>query len=899
MRSERQNSSPKRRFSVALFFLSVLSPAILSAQAVLTEDLSQAFKFRALGPARQCGRILHVAAHPSRPFTFYVCPGTGGLWKTVNNGTTFESILPGQSNVPVGHFAISPSNPDVLWVGTGDAASGRIPIRGFGVYKSTDAGKTWTSMGLAQTRHIGRIAIHPDNPDIVYVAAMGYHFSANGDRGLFKTEDGGKTWTKALYLGEKVGFVEVVIHPKDPDIVFAASYDKHRIPWNFDDFGPLSGIHKSVDGGKTWKRLERGLPSGSLGRIGLAIYPKNPDIMYATIDNANPRAPATEEARNPEGGRTQVRRIGGEVYRSDDAGETWTKTNSEKDTIGGGKWYGQIYVDPNDDQVVIVPNTPLLRSLDGGKTWGQKVPENLAGSVHVDHHAIWINPENSNHIILGHDGGLAISYDFGKTWDAFDTLPLAQYYAIGVDMDEPYNIYGGLQDNGSVKIPSNGPSGLITRDDWTSVGGGDGMYNVVDPEDSRWLYNAFQNGAIQRVDQRLGIGTAIRPRPESGKPAYRFNWTAPIHISPHNSRIIYLGAQMVLRSLDRGNVWQEASPDLTTNDPEKLKGNIEFCTLTSISESPLAPGLIWTGSDDGKVQVTRNGGGEWQDVTAKLAKAGAPEEYYVTRVFASAHSAGRAYVTKAGWHRDVYLPYVYRTDDYGETWKSLNGSLPEGTVYVIFEDRKNPDLLFVGTEMSVYATLDKGMSWIRFGSGLPDVALVHDLLIHPREGDLVVATHGRGIFAVDITPLQEMMAGFWTEDVHLFEVEPKIQWIPRRNKLENSSGDRVYNALNEPPGLVVNYYLKDASKEKVTIRITDPYGEEYAEINGKSEAGLHSVVWDMRRPPARKPSGQAQAQQMPERSGRGRLSPPGDYVVTLEAAGKKLIRKTRIRPMPD
>jgi len=878
----------------------ILSPAAAKGQSPLTDDLSKAFAYRAIGPARQCGRILHIAALPSHPFTFYVCPGTGGLWKTTNNGTTFESLLPGGSNVPVGHFALAPSNPDVIWVGTGDPASGRIPIRGSGLWRSMDAGKTWVFVGLAETRHIGRIAIHPQDPDVVYVAAMGYHFSANAERGLYKTPDGGATWDKVLDLGDEVGVVEVVIHPKDPETVFAASYDKKRIPWNFDDFGPRSGIHKSTDGGRTWRKLAGGLPVGDLGRIGLAVYPRNPDILYATVDNANLR-PLTEAdvklakaaGREPKG-----RPVGGEVYRSEDGGETWKKMNADKEPIGGGKWYGQIYVDPNDDRVVYVPNTPLYRSLDAGRTWGAKGPENLAPQVHVDHHAIWINPADSRHIILGHDGGMAISYDFGKTWDAFDHLPLAQYYAVGVDMDEPYNIYGGLQDNGSVKIPSNGPSGAITRDDWTSVGGGDGMYNVVDPEDSRWLYNAYQNGAIQRLDQKLGTSRSIRPRPAAGQPAYRFNWTAPIQLSPHNSRIVYLGAQYVLRSLDRGDTWQEISPDLTTNDPVKLAGNIEFCTLTSISESPLTPGVIWTGTDDGKVQLTRNHGGTWQDLTGKLAAAGGPEEHYVTRVFASAHKPGRAYATKAGWHRDDYRPFVLRTEDFGETWTPISGNLPEGTVYVIAEDRRNADLLFVGTEMSVFASLDGGKSWTPFGNGLPANAMVHDLLVHPRENDLVVATHGRGLFVTDITPLQEMTGAFWKSDVHLFAVEPKTPWPVRRTKLEGIDGDRIFRAPNEPDGLVINYHLKQAVKGPVVLRVTDPYGEEIAVLDGKAAAGLHSLVWNMRRAPARA-AGAPDTGEVPARQRFAPLVPPGDYVVILEAGGKKLTRRTRVRAVPD
>ncbi|MCJ7611775.1 MAG: hypothetical protein MUP19_05875, partial [Candidatus Aminicenantes bacterium] len=469
------------KVALVLFLVATLTAAQASAPGLgtrpLDDGLATAFVFRALGPARQCGRILHVAAPPGERFTFYVCPSTGGLWRTTNNGTTFESLLPEASNVPIGHFAIAPSDPKILWVGQGDPASGRIPLRGFGVLKSVDGGKTWTSMGLAEARHIGRIAIHPSNPDIVYVAALGYHFSASVERGLYKTGDGGRTWAKVLDLGDKVGFVEVALRPDNPDVVFAASYEKPRIPWNFDDFGPRSAIYKSTDAGKTWRRLAGGLPSGNLGRTGLAIYPRNPEIMYATVDNAKERPETEAEAKRRADlaargliRQAQPPRVGGEVYRSEDGGENWRKMNSDKESIGGSKWYGQIYVDPNDDKVVYVPSVSLYRSLDSGKTWGAKAPENLAGSVHVDHHAIWIDPADSRHIILGHDGGLAVSYDFGRTWDAYDSLPLAQFYAVGVDMDEPYNIYGGLQDNGSVKIPSNGPSGAVTRDDWTEVG---------------------------------------------------------------------------------------------------------------------------------------------------------------------------------------------------------------------------------------------------------------------------------------------------------------------------------------------------------------------------------------------------------------------------------------------
>lgn len=861
------------------------------------EALFKAFTYRTVGPARQGGRILHIAALPNRPFTFYIGPSTGGLWKTENNGTTFTSLLPGESNVSIGHFALAPSNPDIIWVGTGDAASGRLPLRGSGVLKSSDAGKTWTHMGLEATRHIGRIAVDPRDPDVVYVAAVGYHFSFNPERGLYKTSDGGGTWEKIFDAGDRVGVVDVLLNPSNPDIVFLATYDKQRSPWHFEDGGPESGIFKSTDAGRTWRKLEAGLPGGSLGRIGLAVYPKNPDIMYANITNANTRPPTAIEAEQDRrlGREPMERTIGGEVYRTEDGGETWAKMNREGERIGGGKWYGQIYVDPNDDKVVYCPSTHLHRSLDGGRTWGNNGPENLAENVHVDHHAIWINPNDSRHILLGNDGGLAISYDFGEKWDVFENLPLAQYYAIGVDMEEPYNIYGGLQDNGSVKIPSNGTTGFITREDWVSVGGGDGMYNQVDPEDSRWLYNAFQLGNIQRVDQKTGTRTSIKPVRPKGETPYRFNWTAPILISPHNSRIIYLGAQVLLRSFNRGDDWQEASPDLTTNDPEKLKGNIEFCTLTSISESPLEPGLIWCGTDDGKVQLTRDGGATWIDVTAAAAEAGAPADFYVTRVAASSHAEGRAYITKSGWHRDDYRPFVLRTDDFGSTWTDLSSDLPEGTVYVVVEDRKNPDLLFTGTEFGVYATLDGGRCWSEMGTGLPLNAMVQDMLIHPRENDLIAATHGRGAFITNISPLQEIREDFAAKDVHLFEIQPTVRWIRIFRMFDEIFGHRQFTVPNEPVGLTVNYYLKSRAARPPKITIADPCGVPLAVFEGKTEPGLQAFVWDMTYVPAAE--GQAASPSLAQAARK--TADPGEYLVILEAGGQEFTRKAVIRPMPE
>lgn len=856
------------------------------------QDLLKTFEFRALGPARQGVRILAIAAHESDPFTFYAAVCSGGLWKTVNNGTTFEPVFDEAGRLTFGALAIAPSDPNILWVGTGDAASGRITIIGDGVYKSTDAGQTWTHMGLKETRHIGRIAIHPTDPKTVYVAAMGLHFSPNEERGLYKTTDGGQTWERVLYINDNVGVVEVAIDPQNPDTIYANTYDKWRIPWHFEESGPETGIYKSADGGQSWKRLGGGLPKGNLGRSGLAIYPKNPRIIYATIDNFNTRPPteaeierAKQRDREPE-----EQRIGGEVYRSENGGESWTKVSPDGVSVGGGKWYGQIIVDPNDDQVVYVPSTPLLRSADGGKTWGKGSSlTNHAPGVHVDHHAIWINPKNSSHIILGNDGGLAISYDFGQTWDVLENIPAAEFYAIGVDMDEPYNIYGGTQDTGSMRVPSNGMSGQITVDDFRSVGGGDGMYNQPDPEDSRWLYNDSQFGNIQRVDQKLGTRTNIRPTRGEGEPDLRFNWNSPIRISPHNSRIIYLGSQVVHRSLDRGDNWQEISPDLTTNDPAKLKGNIEFCTITTISESPVTAGVIWVGTDDGKVQVTRDFGAHWRDRTPGLEEAGAPGDDYVSRVFASHFAEGTAYAVKTGFQRDNFTPYVFKTEDFGDTWTSVAGNLPQEIIYVIFEDRKNPGLLFAGTDIGVFVTIDGGKNWVRFKNNMPNNP-VHDLIIHPRENDLVVGTYGRGFYVTDISPLQELNQKVLDSGMYLFQVEPKIQWV--NGSWGSHAGQRQFVAPNEPQGLVIYYYLKDEVGEDVQILITDPLGEEINSLRGGKEAGMHRVVWDMRARPA-------QGDEEPARPRRPSLVEPGEYIVVLEIGDKKMVQKALVRKMPD
>jgi photosystem II stability/assembly factor-like uncharacterized protein len=882
-------------FILAFCILLIASQIFGQIEDKFNESLLKNFTYRAIGPARQGGRITDISVPLSQPYTFYVATASGGLWKTVNNGTTFEPIFDNQSVISIGDIEVAPSNPNIVWVGTGEANNSRSSYWGDGVYKSTDGGKSWKNIGLRDSHHVGRIIIHPKNPDIVYVAALGHLYSSNEERGLFKTSNGGETWEKILYINEKVGVVDVVIDPTNPDILYAASYERSRMPWTFEESGPGSAIYKSIDAGKTWKRLGGGLPSGKIGRIGIDVYCKNPNIVYATIENSNLRPPTEEEAKQDQSHKLepQQRPIGGEVYCSDDGGETWRKANSSKDDIGGhpGYYYGQIRINPNDENTIYVLSVILYRSKDGGKTWGKERPEDTGQGTHSDHHALWIDPQNSNHLLLGNDGGLAQSYDGGASWDFYDNLPLAQYYTVGVDMEDPYNIYGGLQDNGSWKGPSNSLQGEITLDDWESVGGGDGMYNQVDPNDSRWLYNESQFGNIQRLDQKLWIRKSIRPSRKEGEPALRFNWSSPILISPHNNQIIFMGANVLFRSLNRGDSWQEISPDLTTNDPVKTKGkgNIQYCTITTISESPLFPGIIWVGTDDGNVQMTRNGGATWTNLSSRIK--GAPANYWASRVLASNFNEGTAYMAKTGYRHDDFRPFLFKTTDFGATWTSIASNLPNEPINVIIEDRKNPNLLFVGTEMAVYVSMDGGGKWVRMKNNMPTNA-VHDLLVHPRENDLVVATHGRGIFITDITPLEEITPKVLAEDVYLFKIEPKTQSLGRRSG--GLPGHRHFQASNEPLGIVINYYLKENAEGEAKIVITDLSGKELNQLKGKAEAGVNSVIWNMHEQPTKE---EIQQQEM-TRFGQpaGKLVSPGEYLITLEVGGKKLRERALIRP---
>ncbi len=815
----------------------------LAAQA-LSPDILKGFTFRNIGPTRQSGRFVDFAVPDLEPATIYAATGSGGLWKSTNNGTTWESIFDNQPVISIGDVAVAPSNPKIVFVGTGEATSSRSTYWGDGIYKSIDAGKTWTNIGLKESHHIGRIVVDPKNPDIVYVAALGHLYSENPERGLFKTTDGGNTWTKSLdvKVGDRaIGVCDVVMDPKNPRVLYAASYDKERKPWTFNLGGPGSGIYKTVDAGATWTKLTSGLPGGMLGRIGIDVARTNPDIVYANIENAN-KPGVSDEARLAElrAGKSSAGMIGEEVYRSDDAGKTWKKVSPEKQTIGGGPgyYYMQIRVDPKDANHVYVLSVGVVHSTDGGKTW--EAPFRFGG----DNHGLWIDPTNSDHMLLGYDHGMGITWDAGRNWYHPDELPLAQLYQVGYDMQYPYNVYGGLQDNGSVRGPSSKRNGgNIVFEDWQTVGGGDGFFNVVDLATNRYLYNESQFGSLSRTDLYTGESKNITLRDS----ALRHNWSSPVLVSPHDPAVIYHAANKLMKSTARGDTWVEASPDLSTNDASKMPtgkggdGNIEYCTITALDESPIVRGLIWVGTDDGNVWVTKNVEDmkAWTKLNDNIK--GNPG-YWVSHIVASKHQAGTAYVTYTGFRQDDFRPFIYKTTDFGQTWTSIVGNLPNKAVNVVAEDPRNPDLLFAGVDFGLFVTIDGGRAWTEM-KGFPTQP-VYDIEIHPRERDLILATHGRGFFITDVSPLEELNQQALGQDFYLFDVKPRVRWVTRINPV-SSSVNQNFRAPSEPAGAVINYYLKTPVSGDVVVRILQG-SRVISETKGPNAAGLNQVMWNMR-----------------------------------------------------
>ena len=888
-RNKLTNHKTAKSKTLAWFLLVLSLSTGLLAQEFSPADSLKLFTFRNIGPFRAGSWVTCFAVpefpEPAHLYTFYVGTRNGGVWKTTNNGITFEPIFDTQSHLSIGALAIAPSDPNLIWVGTGEAYCTRSSHSGDGVYKSTDGGRTWQNMGLRDAHHIPRIIIHPTNPDVVYVASMGHLFTPNAERGVFKTTDGGQSWQKVLYLNDKVGVIDLVMDPSNPEVLYAATYDKVRLPWHYEAGGPGSGIYKTTDGGRTWKRLSGGLPSGYVGRIGIDVFRKNPRILYAVVENFRQPTEKEKEAA-ARAGRPAYPVAVGEVYRSEDAGETWVRVNSGKEPLASKAPYSfnQIFVNPEDDRNLFITGVTLANSVDGGKTWRDADWPNtvLFQKAFGDVRTLWIDHKNPQRMLFGSDGGVYVTYDGGKTCHHFYNLPLGEVYDLDVDMEEPYNVYAGLQDHDSWKGPSNSWSGAVNLCDWVTVGGGDGMYNVVDPSDSRWVYNCREFGGFGRLDQKTGLRKSIQPVREPGKEPYRFNWTPPIHLSPHNSSIVYIGAQCLLRSLDRGEHWEEISPDLTTNDKSKQQGagNITFCTITTISESPVKPGVIWVGTDDGKVQLTTNGGATWTDCTPAIAKAGGPANLWVSRVFASPQEAGTAFVAKSGFRQDDFKPYLFKTTDFGKTWVSVVSNLPDYPINVVLQSSKNPELLFVGTDHGLFVSFDGGKKWWPFQNNMPRVKIT-DLVIHPREKDLVVGSYGRGIWITNIWPLEELRPEVLQKEAYLFSIRPAIQKeYPVFGNYE-LLGDSHLLTPNEPDEVTIFYFLREEVPGEVKLKVYDQQGNMLKEIKAGGQAGFHRLSWDMRK-------------EAGPRSQTARVE-PGEYRVVLEYGDQKLERTAVVK----
>ncbi len=895
--------------SLTALALAALSPAAHAQQTPSPQEAAGKVHYRSIGPTRQSGRVVDFAVPRGEPWIIYMGTASGGVWKSSNEGRSWKPIFDKEPVYSIGDVAVAPSDPNVIYVGTGEANNSRSSYYGNGVYRSNDGGQSWTYLGLKETQHIGRIVVDPTNPDIVYVAALGHLYSPNPQRGLYKSTDGGKTWTKSLAIkadGKDIGVFDVAMDPGNPNVLYASAYPKVRRPWFFAQGGPGGGIYKTTDAGATWTKLAGGLPTGMLGKIGLAIAPSEPNRVYAVIEDLNsPGVPdSVREDELRRGVEASKPIVGNVVYRSDDAGATWRQVSQKGKVIGGGTpyYYGQIRVDPKNPDHVYTLSTRVDESTDGGAHW------NTAFRFGGDNHALWIDPANSQHIMLGYDHGMGISWDGGAHWYHPDDLPLAQYYDITLDNDRPFNIYGGLQDNGSLKGPSSMPGGRpIPFEAWARVGGGDGMYNAIDWSTGRYLYNESQFGPISRLDQKTGQRRSIRYEPPKGKPGLRWNWNAPIVVSSHDPNVIYQAANVVLRSPYRGEKWEVISPDLTTDDSAKIvgRGNIQYCTIVSLAESPVDANVLWAGTDDGNVWVTRDLGKHWTKLNDNVPNN---PHYWVSRIEPSNYEAGTAYLSYTGLRRDDFRPFLYKTTDYGKTWTSISAGLPsEGSVNVIREDPENPDLLFVGTDFGVQVSFDGGKSWSSMQGNMPAIA-VKDLRIQRRDEELVVATHGRGIYIADIAPFEGMTPGVVASDAHLFHVLPGVKWVVNDNHVTSSQN---FDGQSAPDGVVIHYWLGKEAADTPKVQIYDG-ARLIDEISGAKSPGLHQVVWDMTSRRPRTAKEKEEYKRMMERMrrfgggrffGRGRhLDPnyiytpvnPGDFRVVLVVDGKRMEHRTRV-----
>lgn len=868
--------------------------SIKQRQQMRAQSIFKEYPVRNVGPVVMSGRVTDIAVHEGRPSHFYVAYASGGVFETINSGNTMSPVFDNQGSLTIGDIAISRADNNILWVGTGENNSSRSSYAGAGIYKSTDGGKNWTFAGLRGSQHIGRIVTHPTNPDIAWVASMGPLYSMNDVRGVYKTTDGGSTWTKTLNPPDSTGVIDLIIHPENPEILWASTWQRFRQAWNFQEAGPGSAIYKSIDGGETWSTSMNGFPAGRfVGRIGIDVSTSNPDILYAFLDNQKETKTKKEEDKK-EGltradfvdmdkkefqelddkeleaflrdnsfpkkytaarvkldvkeGKYEPKALsdylgdanaalfdtdinGAEVYKSTDGGASWNMVNSyalDNLIFTYGYYFGEVRVSPANPDEVYIMGVPALKSKDGGKTW-KPVAENQP--VHVDHHALWIDPADTGHLLLGNDGGLYESHDGGTNFIHHNVVPVGQFYTVAVDMEEPYHIYGGLQDNGVFTGSSKGKPDDNTY--WERIFGGDGMHVQVDPRNSDLVYTGFQFGNYFRIDRSKNDYNRITPRHDVGEERYRYNWNTPLEMSHHNPDIIYFGSQKLSRSFDQGKTWTPVSPDLTNEKPEQQKGDVPYSTLTTIAESPLDFNTVWIGTDDGNVQVTKDGGASWSNVSRGL-----PARRWVSEVHASHHDPATAYVSLNGYRYDEFKTYLYKTSDYGKTWKPVKGNLPEDVANIIIQDPKEPDILYAGLDHGTFISFDDGKKWHLLNQ-IPNVAS-YSMLVHPRDLDLVVATHGRSIFVTDVKPLHKVSSQR-EKPILAMETEPV--------SFSDSWGNRSapYRNINEPE-VQWMYWIGDqsASQENVTLEVKDNNDKVIKELADEGSYGFNTFSWNLR-----------------------------------------------------
>ncbi|HET7617819.1 MAG TPA: hypothetical protein VFK20_04860 [Vicinamibacterales bacterium] len=823
--------------------------------------------FRPIGPASMSGRISDLAVYESNPAIFYVGTAHGGVWKTTNNGTTFEPQFQTDGLMSIGDVTVSQSNPDLVWVGTGESNNRQSGSWGDGVFKSTDGGKTFTAMGLRASRHINRIVIDPRDNDVVLVAATGSLWGPGGDRGVYRTTDGGRTWTQVLKTDEDTGANDLVMDPSDHNVLYASTYQRRRTACCVNGGGPGSGIWKSTDNGATWTRLTKGLPEGSLGRIGLDVSRSRPDILYALIEG-----PVDPDARGGFGGGRRgapaqgVDKTPTGLYRSDDAGASWRKVNNVNPRP---LYFSQVRVDPNDAEVIYLGGVGLHQSTDGGRT----VYTDVAESTHDDVHAIWIDPENSRHVIIGNDGGLAASYDMAKTWAFYPNLPVGLFYHVSYDMATPYNVCGGMQDNYDWCGPSavRGAPGIANHH-WMTLQGGDGFVVLQDPHDYRIAYSESQDGNMVRADRITGETMSIRPRAAKGEPDLRWNWDTPLVMSPHDPKVVYAAANRVYKSADRGQSWTPISPDLTGNASRddiatmgvngkevriaKNDGISAWPTIVSFAESPKRAGLLYAGTDDGHLQVSRDAGRTWKDVIDRVK--GVPEGIYVSEIVPSRFDEGTVYATFDGHRGNDFTTHLYASRDEGQTWQSINGGLSDEVARTLTEDLKNPDVLYLGTETGLFVTVDRGRTWTRIKANLPTVR-IDEIVLHPRDNAMILATHGRALWILDhLEPVQEYARAAQTEAA-LFSMAPSAMYRrPARDRNYEFWGDQTFFGENPPQAALVSWYLAKPAKS-VELKITDATGHDVRQIGSdvlakSTGAGIHAACWDLRVEPVPMPA---------------------------------------------